>query len=929
MPTTKNVPKPLPHAQALSLLQKDTLAAAAAIQNNLAPYPDRQLAMAQLLKQPYCQETARTAALIITLALTTAPCRLKATHQWVLADRAKAATNPHDPTSTPILPLAVDLLRLLQGRRSDSIVRKLTATAHAVAKASRNADIAGLVLQKTLPNRRAHSAFYTKGPAAILMAHLAVPADDPRWTSQQRTAEYRIADYSCGSGALLIEASKRVQQLHRDHGGDPAAAHSLMAPTSITGCDISPAAAAIAAHSLAVMNHPKSPPASEPNILTLHYGPIHDPGRPAPHERPLGLGALDILDPASLMAQTPKRYALTRPDPEPHSFEPESQDLVLMNPPFTRYPNHKDADLNIPDENAGIHPTTFEEIQNITRKYNSLAKANGSHYGTGLGHTFINLALRAVKPGGTIALLLPSTILSSMGHVKNTTPKGWKLFRKQLLQDYLGVTVVTLAAYPATGSAFSQDTATADVIIVARKRLSQEQPDESVLFANLSALPADRQEAADLAEAIRSERLRTDSPSNTATPIRVRRRNMGILVREQPPAGAPWHTARVLDPDLVTAVDLLRQGMTPSSKANDTPSIPMTVIDKIGMPGPSHWTIRQTLDTEAQPNHYHDPGNIVHLVSGHSSRSDTTIASAPAKPCPIREGMTIQAEDLLQQAGLLHVNDTQSYNSQPTAACISETPRIAYKGWTTILMAKPSLERATALWMNTSIGLILHWATTSHNQTGLGTASKRQLINMPTLDLGQLTPEQIEKLDTAFTRYAGVPLLPPSEAWQDPNREDLDRTVLQQVLGLDDEDLTYIHAIRDRWCREPTVQGRHGSSNSRQHTMQHLTHSVETNPIKSRTNRAPVLKPPAVPTAPVLPTPALPSKNSPAISSLLLRQLADAIDAGEGIPDYRKFSLTNRKHGVAVAIETNTGWKKTFSVTSPDDLRSALAAPRS
>ena len=104
MPRSKQTPDPLPHAQALTLLKKNTKAAAAAIQHNLAFHPERQQTMEKLLKQPYCTATTQTAALIITLALTTAPRRAKATHHWVLKDRAKAADDPSDPTHTPILP---------------------------------------------------------------------------------------------------------------------------------------------------------------------------------------------------------------------------------------------------------------------------------------------------------------------------------------------------------------------------------------------------------------------------------------------------------------------------------------------------------------------------------------------------------------------------------------------------------------------------------------------------------------------------------------------------------------------------------------------------------------------------------------------------------------------------------------------------------
>ena len=816
------------------------------------------------------------------------------------------------------------LLSLLQGKRSDNIVRNLSVTAQAVGEASRTVDLAGQLLQQFLPHRKAHSAFYTKPVAAALMAHLAVPADDPRWKSPSRTAKYRIADYSCGTGTLLTEAYQRVQQLHQSHGGNPAAIHKHMLSSSITGCDISPAAAAIAAHNLAVMHQPLHTPAPHSNIIALHYGPINNPDGNTQTERPIALGALDILEPDALAAQTPHRYAFNKPAPEPHSFEPQSQDLILLNPPFNRHPEHKDIDLNIPDASAGIAATTPEELDRITKQYNSLAKTHGAHYATGQAHTFTTIALRAVKPGGTIALLLPSTILSSMGHIKNTTPKGWNLVRHQLLEEYKDITVLSLAAYAATGSSFSQNTATADVMLIARKRLSQDPPENLIKFANLSALPRNRDEAAELAQAIRT----ASPPNSTLTdprpiPLRIQGRKVGILVRSHTQPEDPWNTARVLDPDLVDATKLLRQGIVVTQE-HDHPQhiIPMTTVGAIGTPGPSQWTIATIMAARDTPSPDHPPDQIFYLVSGHDSHAQRTISSAPHKPCPIHPGMEQQAHDLQQKATLLHINDAQSYNTQPTTACISATPRIACRGWTSIRMDEPRMERATALWMNTSIGLILHWDATNHNQTGLGTASKRQVVQMPTLDLNALTEHQLQALDSSYEEFADLPLLPASEAWQDPNRDHLDHTVLVEILGLDKPTIKYIHALRNRWCMEPTVTARHGSSPSFRNAMDRLAHSVESNPILSRQTQ-----PPTPPPKTGLPSPQPPGKNLPPISSRLLRDLADAIDAGTEFPDCRKLSLTNRKHGIALALETTNGWKNTFTLKKLEDLHLALTVP--
>ena len=50
-------------------------------------------------------------------------------------------------------------------------------------------------------------------------------------------------------------------------------------------------------------------------------------------------------------------------------------------------------------------------------------------------------------------------------------------------------------------------------------------------------------------------------------------------------------------------------------------------------------------------------------------------------------------------------------------------------------------------------------------------------------------------------------MLPANEAYRDPVRQELDRALLVDVLGLPDSILDSLDALRASWCAEPTVHG--------------------------------------------------------------------------------------------------------------------------
>ena len=50
-------------------------------------------------------------------------------------------------------------------------------------------------------------------------------------------------------------------------------------------------------------------------------------------------------------------------------------------------------------------------------------------------------------------------------------------------------------------------------------------------------------------------------------------------------------------------------------------------------------------------------------------------------------------------------------------------------------------------------------------------------------------------------------MLPANEAWRDVARQDLDRAVLIDLLGLSEDLLEPLNLLRRQWCAEPSVHG--------------------------------------------------------------------------------------------------------------------------
>ena len=829
-------------AKKRTLLERESSDIGIMIHNHMRRRVNAAWEIEDALRQPLSPQSAQTAALIIIHALAQTLAQTEGERPTERDEIIKHWERVMDPGSglrfRPIVPLALRLIRALpKSVTSDEIVTRMTETARATGE---NPDV-GDLLQYLTPRRKQLAVYHTRHESAALMANLAVPGDRD-WSSPESASEYRMADYACGAGDLLIAAYRRVRELHRQAGGSPEEVHAAVMQRTITAMDILPASAALTAARLDALEPDPAQPGGAARALSPRCGPIDGwttrRKRARRTKRPVGLGSVDLLDPVEFQRQDLRPIGRGEAARERLKFPAESQDLVIMNPPYTRTQDPREWDQNIPNRKWGILPTRDTELEQMGRRMEKIRAHIQAGAGNGFSLHFAHLAHRMVKRGGTIALLLPMSALSAGGgggeRWGNHRPdQGWPSFRRKLIDGYADIRVIGVAGFEDTDSTFSQDTYIAEAMLVARRTRTGEKPDGTGCFITLKQRPEDADDAAHLARAIEQTagQLREEEPG-TVRELAAGSRVEGTVVKALLPRGDIWSMSRVLDPTLVQTVAELRKGRLHIEDGEEVVRLPIAALGDISRVGLTGYETARILGTQAAPGAAAFPS-----LRGHDCKTQRTLEIPAPDELHLQPAYEGRRESLDRTISRLHFNDNFRYNSQSTSALTTTEPSIGGRGWLNIRLETEKQEKALALWLNTTLGLIVHWATSNHTQNGLGHLSKKQVRNIHVLDVTRLSRMQLDLMAETFDQVKGLPLLPANEAWRDRIRAELDRRVLEDVLALDERATESVRSLCNRWCQEPTVQGRKGGVVKRQPDMIELDELIKQ--TTHRTHRTP------------------------------------------------------------------------------------------
>ena len=377
----------------------------------------------------------------------------------------------------PIFAIGKDILERLPMEPAARVLRTLYATVGEVQQAGVNNahDLTGRVFQRLIADRKYLATFYTLPASAALLARLAVaklhmpvgarhasplhPTREPPfdWANPEAIAQLRIADFACGTGALLSAVYEQIAARHERAGGDSAGLHQAMMEEVLYGCDVMPSAAHITSATLSgaqpTVGYGKS------RIYTMPYGRQPDGSVKIGSLEGLAgdsqLVMINTSDPARRTGSAGEETAANLMVDIPDDYF----DLVIMNPPFTRATNHEGAHADVTNPAFAAFDASRADQTAMGNRINDLGRGSCYHGNAGIASAFAALGHRKLKPGGVLALVLPLSAAAGL---------SWQGFRKMLSDDYTDLEVLSIAANGRDMS-FSSDTGMAECLVVARK----------------------------------------------------------------------------------------------------------------------------------------------------------------------------------------------------------------------------------------------------------------------------------------------------------------------------------------------------------------------------------------------------------------------------------------------------------------------------
>ena len=103
--------------------------------------------------------------------------------------------------------------------------------------------------------------------------------------------------------------------------------------------------------------------------------------------------------------------------------------------------------------------------------------------------------------------------------------------------------------------------------------------------------------------------------------------------------------------------------------------------------------------------------------------------------------------------------------------------------------------------------MFLYWWHSNIQVAGRGDISTRGAESFPILNLHALADDQLATAETIFNDFRELDLQPAYLADTDPHRALLDRRVVCDLLGFDENTYHAVRQLAAKWCAEPSVHG--------------------------------------------------------------------------------------------------------------------------
>ena len=275
----------------------------------------------------------------------------------------------------PIFAIARDILEQLPAGDAAAILSGLRLTAQTVdaAGVDNSHDLTGRVFQRLIADRKYLATFYTLPASAALLARLAVAKlQGVDWSDPEAIGTLRVADFACGTGALLSAVYEQIAARHERTGGDPADLHRVMMEEVLYACDVIPSAVHITGSTLSGVEPGIG--FEDSRVYNLPYGRQPDGS--------VKIGSLELLQSSAILTlfnisdpaqrtgsageETAAQIIAEMPD--------SGYDLVIMNPPFTRNTGHEGAHISVFNPAFAAFASSDADQRDMSKRMGTLKK---------------------------------------------------------------------------------------------------------------------------------------------------------------------------------------------------------------------------------------------------------------------------------------------------------------------------------------------------------------------------------------------------------------------------------------------------------------------------------------------------------------------------------------------------------------------------
>ena len=650
-------------------------------------------------------------------------------------------------------------------------------------------ELAGIVFQKLIDNRKILKANYTRPESSALLCALALPElkGDPK--------KLKIADFACGTGSLLNGVYQRLLMLYEQAGGKGETIHQDMMENNLVGCDILPNAAHLTA-SIIASTYPDVRIGGT-RIHTMPYGTQRKDGL-------YSIGALNLLsDPVGTLpltldtTETATGHGAEATDLR-DAFRHGEFDIVIQNPPYTR---------SGADSNSNLPKSIFADKKEASAMQAS-RRAQGRRLGgnnPGAGPDFVDLADRMLKRNGRMAFVLPVTAI---------TGSSWQNVRKLWAEEYHDVLVITIADALTENCAFSADTNMAECLVIATKGKSKNTGRAS--FVCLKRCPNGELEAQEIGKMIRgiTDVRCFEDGINRGNPIHIGDDVIGFAISAPLTSGAVgWPISRVRDVAAIQSAYQLANGQLQLPRQKASIDLHICLLSDIAQFGADHRDIhdpgkRGAFDIEEGCPDTAEYPCLWHL----DSKVQRSMVVLPDAHAFIRPRVEAKAREILERNSKVHFNIDLRFNSHSLAVAFTEQEAIGVDSMPNIVFKEKRIyDYVWTLWGNSTLGLLCYWLICGKQQAGRGRGSKAALDSMPTLDVRQLSDEALTTAECIFNEFKDQKMLPFNQMDEDPVRHELDRLLLSEVLGITEAERPDVHEglalLRKMLCQEPSIHG--------------------------------------------------------------------------------------------------------------------------